>query len=90
MKKNTVFAAPVTTDKTLAIACLDIVVQNAGNCNILINECWTLKPDSTFGNNALSNTDSQEVNWTIRFLPDTNTSGGATVQRLEIAYIKTC
>jgi len=68
---KTDFFVPMTKNGPLVIKRDDnyqcILLQNAGNTNIIINDRWTLFPQGTYGTGTTDNLDIQEVNFKVVF-----------------------
>lgn len=80
--------APITTNDRLSERANAYCLQNAGNCNILLSNGFTLTPGQImwFGNYRELNVMAVDIQ--IKFLPDTATSEPA-IQRLEVIQVLT-
>lgn len=78
---------PIGTSQPFSGRANAYLFQNAGNCDILLSNGFTLAPGQNqwFGNYNELNIMSVDIN--IQFLPSTNTSGDPLVQRLEIIEV---
>lgn len=81
--------APIVKNRPLSLRGNAFCFQNAGNCDLLLSNGYTIAPDQNvwFGNYHELNVMAIDV--TVKFLPDTNTSRDETVQRLEIIQVLT-
>jgi hypothetical protein len=81
-----VIQAPMTTSGRFSSRANAVIVQNNGNCDVVLNNGFTLKPDQSleFGNYGELNT--VKVDIVIQFLPATAT-GDPVVQLIEIIEI---
>lgn len=83
---KTDFMVPMATNGVLEISrdqnyqC--ILLQNAGNTNIIINDRWTLFPQGTYGTGTTDNLDIQELKFNVVF---DETVAVSPVNRLEIS-----
>ena len=79
---------PVMTSKRLSLRCNAAILQNNGNCDIILSDGFTLKPDQAyeFGNADEMNVHVFDVQ--VKFLPATAT-GDPVVQELQIVEIMT-
>lgn len=86
IETNYVIMAPMTTNGVFSSRSNAVLFQNNGNCDIVLNDAFTLKPDQSleFGNYGELNTVKVDIQ--IRFLPATAT-GDPVVQMLEIIEI---
>lgn len=86
VETNYIVMAPITTSGPFSSRANAVLLQNNGNCDIVINNGFTLKPDQSleFGNYNELNT--VKVDIVIQFLPATAT-GDPVVQLLEIIEI---
>lgn len=77
---------PVTTGQRLSLRCNAAILQNQGNCDILLDGGFTLEPGQSLelGNESELNVIS--IDWTVMFLAATATSL-PVVQRLEVVQI---
>ena len=78
---------PVFISRRLSLRGNAYCLQNQGNCDLILDNGFTLEPGQSqwFGNYNELNVMILDV--MIKFLPDTNTSGDPTVQRLEVVQV---
>ena len=86
VETNFVVMAPISTNQSFSSRANAVLFQNNGNCDIILSNGFTLKPDQTmeFGNYGELNTVKVDIQ--IQFLPATATSEPA-VQELQIIEI---
>ncbi len=85
IETNYVIMAPMTTSGPFSSRSNAVLFQNNGNCDIVLNNAFTLKPDQSleFGNYGELNI--VKVDITVQFLPAT--AVGEPIQLLEIIEI---
>lgn len=85
VETNYIIMAPIQTNQSFSSRANAVLLQNNGNCDILLSDGFTLKPDQSleFGNYGELNT--IKADFTIQFLPATAT--GTLVQLLEVIEI---
>lgn len=85
IETNYVIMAPMTTNGNFSSRANAVLLQNNGNCDIVLNNAFTLKPDQSleFGNYGELNT--VKVDIAVQFLLSTAT--GEPDPKLEIIEI---
>lgn len=83
-----IIMAPITKSTPLSLRGNAFCFQNSGNCDIVLSNGFTIKPDQNvwFGNYQELNVMAVDVN--VKFLPATAT-GDPVVQKLEIIEVLT-
>lgn len=80
--------APILASRPLSLRGNAFCLQNSGNCDVLLGNGYTIKPDQNvwFGNYQELNV--MAIDTTVKFMPATATAD-PVVQRLEIIEILT-
>lgn len=86
VETNYIIMGPITTSGPFSSRANAVLFQNNGNCDIVLNNGFTLKPNQSleFGNYGELNTIKADI--VIQFLPATATSE-PVVQLLEVIEI---
>ena len=88
IESNHVVMSPVVENQKITLRANAFILQNAGNCDVLLDNGYTLFPRQTYMVGVYGSLDVVKIDGNIRFLPATSTAR-TVIQRLEIVQITT-
>ena len=89
LETNFIIKNPLVTSGRISIRANAVIFQNAGNCNVELNNGFTLLPQQSIMIGNYNEINTIKIDLSAKFLPATNTSGNPLEQRLEICEIET-
>jgi len=81
-----IIKSPMMKSGLLSLRANAVLLQNAGNCDIMIGSGFTLKPDQSYMFGNYNELTTQKFDQMVQFLPATATSDPVE-QRLEIVEV---
>lgn len=86
LETSHIIKSPMGTSGLLSLRANAILLQNNGNCDVMIGQGFTLKPDQSYMFGNYNELTVQKFDQVIKFLPATATSD-PVVQELQIVEV---